>query len=105
MLLLVHLHYDLDSHKLSHILINRLCLCTYQIQTSEGLFFHSQKNRRLPPPFPQPAPSCLEPVDDLITGVVKKWFSFLQKLLKFEGKFDLDGKGQGHQFQIHLRHV
>ena len=28
----------------------------------------------------------------------EKYFNFFQKLLKFEGQFDLDGQGQGHQF-------
>ena len=27
--------------------------------------------------------------------------SFFQKLLEFEGQFNLDGQGQGHQFRIH----
>ena len=35
----------------------------------------------------------------------KGQFNFFQKLLKFEGHFDLDGQGQGHQFRIQLGHV
>ena len=31
--------------------------------------------------------------------------SFYQKLLKFEGHFDIDRQGQGLQFRIHLGHV
>ena len=38
-------------------------------------------------------------------AVVKNGSKIVQKLLKIEGQFDLDAQGQGHQFQIHLRHV
>ena len=37
-------------------------------------------------------------------GIMKE-FNFFQKIVKFEGQFDLDDQGQGQQFQIHLRHV
>ena len=72
--------------------VNEIKICHIWSVSRKVLSFHSAKNQQM-------INSQFK-----FEGIMKE-FNFFQKIVKFEGQFDLDDQGQGQQFQIHLRHV